>query len=94
MNHVLFEILPRLGSGVLIHLHDIFTPDDYPEEWVFGRGQTWNEQYVLQAFLMHNARYRVLIANSHLFRHRGAELEVLYQGIQPASGVSFWLEKV
>lgn len=94
VNHFFFEVLPRLASGVLIHLHDIFMPDEYPEEWIFARGQTWNEQYVLQAFLMNNARYRVLIANSYLFHHRGAELEVLYQGIQPASGVSFWLEKV
>lgn len=94
VNHFFFEILPRLRSGVLIHLHDIFMPFEYPEEWIFARGQTWNEQYVLQAFLMNNSNYRVLIANRHLYRHRSVELDALYQGVQPANGVSFWLEKV
>lgn len=94
VNHFFFEILPRLKSGVLIHLHDIFLPKAYPEDWIFNRGQTWNEQYVLQAFLMNNSRYRVMISNRHLFHHRAAELRALYKGIPPPSGVSFWLEKL
>jgi predicted O-methyltransferase YrrM len=93
VNWFFFRILPRLASGVLIHMHDIFLPDDYPEDWIFERGQTWNEQYVLQAFLMHNDSYRIEIANRYLFRSRYEELERLYEGVQPSWGCSFWFEK-
>jgi hypothetical protein len=44
------EILPILQSGVLIHIHDIFTPKDYLEEWLSQEVRFWNEQYLLEAF--------------------------------------------
>jgi SAM-dependent methyltransferase len=78
---------------VLIHIHDISLPQEYPPPWIFDRGQTWNEQYVLQAFLMHNQAYKILIANRYLFCHRQNELENLFQKIQPVYGSSFWMEK-
>jgi hypothetical protein len=93
VNWFFFRILPILAPGVLIHLHDIFLPDEYPESWIFERGQTWNEQYCLQAFLMHNSRYTVEIANWYLVRKRHAALLELYQNVQPVWGVSFWLSK-
>lgn len=94
VNWFFFRVLPRLKSGVLIHLHDIFLPHEYPEEWIFRRGQTWNEQYVLQAFLMNNKDYRIVIANRYLFIHRERDLDALYRGIQPSHGVSFWMQKI
>jgi predicted O-methyltransferase YrrM len=93
VNWFFFQVLPRLASGVLIHLHDVFFPRQYPEHWIFERGQTWNEQFVLQAFLMHNERYRVEICNSYLFDKHAAILKELYRGVQPAHGVSIWLRK-
>jgi hypothetical protein len=43
------EMLPRLPPGVLVGIHDIFLPWDYPPEW----DRRWyGEQYVLAAFLM------------------------------------------
>lgn len=94
VNWFFFEILPRLAPGVIIHLHDIFLPEDYPDEWIFERGQTWNEQYVLQAFLMNNKDYEILIANRYLWKRESANLDQLYQGIQPSYGCSFWMRKV
>jgi ubiquinone/menaquinone biosynthesis C-methylase UbiE/tetratricopeptide (TPR) repeat protein len=93
VNWFFFKILPRLKPGVIIHLHDISLPQEYPPPWIFERGQTWNEQYVLQAFLMHNQAYKILIANRYLFCHRQTELESLFQNIQPAYGSSFWMQK-
>ena len=29
------EVLPRLASGVVVHIHDVFLPADYPPDWVF-----------------------------------------------------------
>lgn len=88
-----FRILPRLRPGVIIHLHDIHLPEDYSDDVIFERGQTWNEQYVLQAFLMHNPAYSVLLANRYLFHRQPESLKQLCQGLQPAVGCSFWMEK-
>lgn len=94
VNWFFFRVLPRLRSGVLIHVHDIFFPNDYPWDWIFGRGQSWNEQYVLQAFLMNNEAYRVEICNSYLVQKRRAELRALYGGLQPEHGASLWMKKL
>jgi hypothetical protein len=89
------EILPRLRPGVLVHLHDIFFPREYPDHWIFDRGQTWNEQYVLQAFLMYNSDFRPLICNHALTVYHFDELEKLFGAIvPPLGGGSIWLERV
>ena len=54
------ELLPRVGVGAIVHVHDIFFPFDYPERWVKTEHRFWNEQYVLQAFLMFNKAFEVL----------------------------------
>jgi hypothetical protein len=89
-----FEVLPRLKPGVLVHIHDIFWPADYPDEWIFERGQTWNEQYVAQAFLMCNREFEPLICNSALRHFRGAALDELYREMPDHDGgVSLWLRR-
>jgi hypothetical protein len=93
VNWFFFQVLPRLRDGVLIHLHDIFFPRDYPKEWLLERRQSWNEQFVLQAFLMHNSAYRVEIANAFIAHQRGEEIKALYGEIQPFWGASFWMMK-
>ena len=45
----LFErVLPRLASGVRVHFHDIFLPDEYPAEWTWRR---YNEQEAVAALI-------------------------------------------
>ena len=53
------EILPTLRSGVLVHIHDIFTPKDYLDEWVYNH---WfhNEQYILESFLTFNSDFKIM----------------------------------
>ncbi len=68
------ELLPRLKRGVLVHIHDIFTPRDYPASWVLGKRRLWNEQYLLEAFLSFNSQYRVLAALNYLRHHHAAAL--------------------
>jgi predicted O-methyltransferase YrrM len=63
------EILPALRPGVIVHVHDIFSPRDYPCEWVKERMLLWNEQYLLEAFLTGNDSWKV-IAALNLLRHR------------------------
>jgi len=60
------EVLPILNSGVLIHVHDIFSPKDYLDEWIYKDLRLWNEQYLLEAFLMFNSEFRVIGALNYL----------------------------
>lgn len=65
VNYLFFEILPRLRPGVLVHVHDIFWPFEYPLEWLES-GWAWSEAYLLRACLMNNQRLRVLLFPSYL----------------------------
>ena len=56
------EVLPRLRPGVVVHIHDIFMPVEYPKQWVLDEHRFWNEQYLLQTFLSFNATFEVLWA--------------------------------
>jgi predicted O-methyltransferase YrrM len=56
------ELLPLLSPGVLVHIHDIFTPRDYPAQWVKQEVRLYNEQYLVEAMLSGGARFRILAA--------------------------------
>jgi hypothetical protein len=60
------DILPRLRLGVVVHIHDIFLPDEYPKQWVLGEHKFWTEQYLLQAFLAFNSCFEVIWASSFM----------------------------
>jgi hypothetical protein len=64
---LVLEVLPRLNEGVLVHFHDVFLPDEYPRG-LFDLWPYFNEQYLLQAFLVGNAGYEVLLAAAALAR--------------------------
>lgn len=67
------RIYPYLHSGVIVHIHDIFCPFDYPETWNRKYFHFWNEQYHLETFLMCNERFEVL-AGLCMLNHEDAEL--------------------
>lgn len=54
------EIYPILNQGVLVHIHDIFFPFDYPIEWNLEDSRYWNEQYFLETFLQFNSKFKIL----------------------------------
>jgi hypothetical protein len=58
VNKIIFEILPKLQKGVLIHFHDIFWPFEYPQTWI-REGMFWNEAYILRAFLEYNNSFEI-----------------------------------
>ncbi len=60
------EILPRLKKGVVVHIHDIFTPKNYNYDWVFKHLRLWNEQYLLEGILSNSNRYEVLLSLNFL----------------------------
>ena len=60
------EILPKLKSGVIIHIHDVFTPKNYLPNWTFDKIRLWNEQYLLEGILANSNRYEILLALNYL----------------------------
>jgi hypothetical protein len=61
------EVLPRLKSGVRVHVHDVFLPFDYPAMWACRH---YSEQYVLAAYLLAGGnRFGVLLPLAYLGCH-------------------------
>ena len=96
VNHLYFEVLPRLAPGVRIHVHDIFLPHDYPQDWAVTDNRSWNEQYLLRALLMYSKAFRVVFGCSYAF-HRFPEDVRAALALPSGSafgGGSFWIEKI
>ena len=63
------ELMPTLKSGVIVHIHDIFSPRDYLREWIADKILFWNEQYLLEAFLCFNSEWKIIGALNFLCHH-------------------------
>ena len=63
------ELLPALNKGVIVHLHDIFSPKNYPKQWLENEVKFWNEQYLLEAFLSNNNSWKIIGALNYLHHH-------------------------
>ncbi|MBC7625559.1 MAG: class I SAM-dependent methyltransferase [Aeromicrobium sp.] len=96
VNYLMFEIVPRLKAGVLIHIHDIFLPHDYPREWVVERKRCWNEQYLVRALLTLNCSFRIEFGSAYAFY---ALPQLLKQALSECNGrfyggSSLWIRKL
>lgn len=90
------EVLPRLAAGVVVHVHDIFLPWDYPPDWVLA-GRAWNEQYLVRAFLASNSEFRILLGVGWLSHHRPDVLTATlpgYPGSYRDGGGSLWIQRM
>ena len=67
------DILPGLKPGVIVHVHDIFSPRDYLDSWVHEDLLLWNEQYLLEAYLSENGSVEVLLG-VNMMTHEAREL--------------------
>jgi hypothetical protein len=88
---LLNSVWPRLPAGVLVHIHDIFLPDAYPDSWAW---RAYNEQNALAGMLRGGAR---LLWSSHWVatRQAGAIARAGLDTLPLAAGAhetSLWLE--
>ena len=85
------ELMPRLKPGVIVQIHDIFLPWDYPPGW---KRRMYSEQYILAAMLLcPKPPFKVLLPNS--FVCGDVALRTLAKSVlEPRGnhGVSFWME--
>jgi len=66
-----FEVVPRLAPGVVVHVHDVFWPFEYPREWL-AEHRDWTEDYLLRAFLTDNAQWEILLFGSWLWKEHAS----------------------
>jgi predicted O-methyltransferase YrrM len=91
LNFILFDVIPRLKKGVLIHFHDVFYPFEYLQSWVMAR-RNFNEDYLLRAFLMYNDSFKIRFFSHYLHTlHASAykNMPLCYK----EHGSDLWLEK-
>lgn len=95
--HLYQRLLPQVAKGVLVHVHDVFTPRDYPAKWVIDDRRLWNEQYVMEAFLAFNRDFEVLLAVNWLANDHREKLAkacpmlMKKPGKQPGA---FWMRRI
>jgi len=89
------HLLPTLNKGVVVHVHDIFSPRDYPKSWVEKEVRLWNEQYLLEAFLSNNSSWRIIGALNLLHHSHPAELKSVAPFVTPSREPgSFYIQKI
>lgn len=97
VNYLFLRVLPRLRPGVLVHVHDIYLPWEYPAAHFFGDNKLfWNEQYLLQAFLACNPDFEVLLPGFHAQGALAADFARAFPAYDPQRhrrSSSFWLRR-
>lgn len=89
------ELLPSLNNGVIVHIHDIFSPKNYPKQWLQDEIRFWNEQYLIEAFLTCNSTWKIIGALNYLHHNHYAELKTVapYLTSEREPG-SFYIQKI
>jgi hypothetical protein len=100
VNYLLLEILPRLKPGVIVHIHDINIPYEYPKVYATNETfrQFWTEQYLLQSFLCFNNQFEILLAMNYLMKDHSAIFKKYFPYYNPEvhlfNSGSFWIRKI
>ncbi len=66
VNYFYLEVLPKLISGVIIDIHEIFRLSEYPEEWIVELYRGWNVVYLLRAFSLYINHFKMILFNFYM----------------------------
>lgn len=92
LSQIIFSILPQLNPGVLIHLHDVWWPFEYPKSMIM-EGRIWNEIYFIRAFLQYNRVFQVLWFGSYMEKEHRELFDEKMTNCFKDNGKSLWLQK-
>ncbi len=92
VNDLFFRVIPALAVGVVVHIHDILWPFEYPMEWLV-EGRAWNEAYLLRAFLQYNPDWEVLYMNDYMGKHQRRLVAEKAPLMLVETGGSFWMRR-
>ncbi len=87
---LMLHVLPRLAPGVVVHLHDVFWPFEYPAAWL-REHRDWTENYLLHAFLIGNTSWEIMLFSSWLWR---CHPEMVPEQLVAQEPGSIWLRRV
>lgn len=89
------ELLPKLNKGVIVHVHDIFSPRNYLREWIVDDVRLWTEQYLLEAFLTQNPSWKIIGALNKLSHSHFDQFKVVAPSLKPDTNPrSFYMQKI
>lgn len=83
VNYLILEVLPQLAPGVIVHLHDLLLPYDYPRD-VLRTYFQWMETSLLRAYLIHNEHAQIVFCLSQLHYDRQRALKEVFPEYVPA----------
>jgi predicted O-methyltransferase YrrM len=92
VNHLFFDVLPRLAPGVFVHVHDVIWPFSYPELWL-AEGRAWNESYLLKAFLQFNEAFEVEFSMGYVILPHLERVKRELPRVYDAPGTAFWIRR-
>jgi predicted O-methyltransferase YrrM len=92
VNRLVFEVLPALAPGVIVHFHDVFPGFEYPRAWVF-EGRAWNENYLLRAFLQYNDAFEIVLHGPLAIGLFAEQLGNLGSLVARNPGGSLWIRR-
>jgi len=92
------RLYTNLRPETLLHIHDIFSPYDYPQSWMVDLKWFWNEQYLLEAFLTFNIAFKVYLP-LYLVARQSAAFGELVRDLKLGpdfrfSGLSFYVQRL
>jgi Methyltransferase domain/Domain of unknown function (DUF4214) len=90
----LFDILPRLRSGVFVHFHDVFWPFEYPRSWAVNENRSWNELYALRLMLTNSREWEIAFFNDYFAKNERDQIEHQFANFLLNSGGALWLRRV
>ncbi|HEX5216129.1 MAG TPA: class I SAM-dependent methyltransferase [Vicinamibacterales bacterium] len=93
VSRIVFRILPRLAVGVLVHIHDIFWPFEYPRQW-YAEGRAWNEAPFVRSFLMFNRAFQIVYFNHYMAAVHADDVAKRLPDCLRQPGGSLWIRRV
>lgn len=83
------RLIPLLKAGVVVHVHDVFLPWEYPQDWIVREKRlAWTEQYLLHALISSN-KYKILWPGYYLQKTL-PNFNALFPRIGSRRAQSFW----
>jgi hypothetical protein len=85
------RIFAQLKPGVIVHVHDVFLPYDYPPEW---RDRCWSEQNALVGWLF--GAFEIVYPGHYVIRQHGDLIDEAFAAFpicRIKDAGSIWLRK-
>lgn len=85
-------VLPRLKPGVIVHIHDVFLPWDYPSSWALDEGVgKWAENQLVHSALAYGGW--VSLWPGYFLQKTQIDFPIWFPRSRNSRAQSLWIEK-